>query len=346
MVKEWNMLRVVACLSVVLLHSTTQTIYAVGAPKIINYDLYRILLCYATPTFILLSIVILANKYQEGLPRHFWPSRLKWILAPYVAFGLIDSFVLKIKNPYYNLEIGIMQHIFQGKFVGWFILVIFQFYILYYIVNRFKLSMTYLLPISMVVMFSYLYFLKHIPQHLVPYSHYLRLPFIAWFGYFTVGYLVGKHYKKIAAILLKWRVLTVVAVLVSVIIIYLSYKSGYVVIHSRRLDLFFLVISSSALVIAWGQLVPNYKWITLLSNYSFGIYLMHWQIQTFIAPYTAQWFSHTSTRVVSLFTASLVLSLIIIKIISTLPFGSYIVGNVKRSKKIVIHEKKSLATGQ
>ena len=53
-----------------------------------------------------------------------------------------------------------------------------------------------------------------------------------------------------------------------------------------------------------------------------------------IAPYFAGFFDHTSTRVGALFVSSLLISMGIIKIISLLPFGSYIVGQVKKTKPI------------
>ena len=78
-VKEWNLLRVVACLSIVLLHCTTQIGKNVGYPDIENYHFYRMLLCYATPTFIVLSEIILANRYPSILPQNFWMKRIKYI---------------------------------------------------------------------------------------------------------------------------------------------------------------------------------------------------------------------------------------------------------------------------
>ncbi|MGE6257310.1 acyltransferase family protein [Heyndrickxia sporothermodurans] len=336
MIKEWNLLRTLACLSVVFLHSTTQTIRAVGSPDIILYDFFRMALCYATPTFVVLSEIILANKYPDRLPNKFWSKRLKWILSPFIIFAIIDAFISKDLNPNVMLFQKIINNIFTGTFVGYFVLVIFQFYILHYIVTKFNISMKFLIPISIFIMSLQLDILESDVAFIQENRIHFKIPFTAWFAYFTIAFYIGKNYKNISKILLKYKIHTLVAVFVSLGILYISYLSGNNTIGSHRFDLLPLVLSISAAVIAWGQVLPNFKIINYISNYSFGIYLIHWQIQRYLAPYTAEYFNHTSTRVISLFLLSVILAMAIIKIISLFPFGSYIVGNVKRkySKKV------------
>lgn len=84
MIKEWDYLRVVACLSILLLHTSSWVIMEVGVePEQTIYLFLRIALCYATPTFIVLSILILANRYREQIPTNFWSSRIHYILVPF-----------------------------------------------------------------------------------------------------------------------------------------------------------------------------------------------------------------------------------------------------------------------
>ncbi|WP_077214954.1 acyltransferase family protein [Bacillus dakarensis] len=334
MIKEWNLLRVVACLSIVLLHSTTQTAAVVGLPEIENYDLYRILLVYATPTFIVLSMVILSNRYPDRLPDNFWMSRFQFILFPYLAFGIIDGLVGKYFNPNLSLSHRIIDNIFTGSFVGWFIIVIFQFYALHYLVTRFKLSMTWMFPVSLAVMIWYLTLINGEYTLHPDYDHVLKLPFLAWFGYFTAAFIIGKHYKVIAEKLYKHRWVTLLYVGLSVYILYLSYMQGNTAIHSRRIDIIPLVLSISTAVLAWGQAIPKFKIITLLNNYAFGIYLVHWPVQRFLAPYTAAYFQQTSTRVLALFFVTLIITVMIIKLISMLPLGQFIVGKVKKNSAV------------
>lgn len=330
LIKEWNLLRFIACLSIVFLHSTTQSARVLGYPSEEIYQFFRILLCYATPAFIVLSVIILANRYPDKLPEKFWVNRIKWIYLPFLFFAILDAIVGKYFNP--NLLVGqkIIDNIITGKFVGWFIIVIFQFYFLHYLIIRYKLSLKWLFPISLIIMFGYSNYALENPIAMEGYSHLLKLPFLGWFGYFTVAFLIGKHYKKVSHFLFKYRWLTLVGFAVSILYLYASFKSGNLEVNSRRLDLFPVVISFSSVVIAWGQLLPRFAFVNLVSTYSFGIYLIHWQVLRFLAPYTANYFAHPFAHVLALFFITLLICLVIIKLITLIPYGDFIVGKVKK----------------
>src|SRR5690606_38990348 len=107
---------------------------------------------------------------------------------------VVDALVTHYLNNNVVIEEKITENILTGNFVGWFILVIFQFYVLHYLVTKLKLSMKWMLPLSLMLMFGYLLIIKEGLIKLDSYSHVLRLPFLAWFGYFTVAYLIGKYY--------------------------------------------------------------------------------------------------------------------------------------------------------
>jgi len=288
----------------------------------------------ATPAFIVLSIVILANRYPDRLPVNFWVKRINYILIPFLCFAVIDALVTVYLNNNAVLAEKVKENILTGNFVGWFILVIFQFYALHYLVTKLKLSMKWILPLSLIVMFGYLFVIKEGLIKLDGYSHVLRLPFVAWFGYFTVAFVIGKYYKSLSKILLKYRWLTLVFFVLSAALVYFSYESGIVTgTHSRRMDLFPLVISFCLAVFAWGQKVPSSKLINLVSNYSFGIYLLHWQFQRLLAPHIAGIFSSYFANILLLFVVSLAASILTIKLVSYLPFGSFMIGKVRKVKK-------------
>lgn len=167
------------------------------------------------------------------------------------------------------------------------------------------------------------------------YKSYLKLPFTAWFGYFTIAFLIGKNYTSIANFLKKYRWMTLIVLLYTLFFIYVSFESGNTRVDSRRIDIFPLSLAISMAVLAWGQVLPNFKLVNLISNYSLGIYLVHWQVQRIITPYIIDYLNGASPtlQIALLFTASVIISMIIIKLISLLPFGKYIIGNIKRKPK-------------
>lgn len=346
MVKEWNLLRTIACLSVVFLHSTTLIGREVGYPSMDSYHILRILLCFATPTFIVLSEIILSNKYKNNLPNNFFKRRVKLILGPFIIFAIVDALVVNYLSSNGIIVGKKIINNFLGSYEGYFILIIFQFYILHYLIIRFRISVKKILPISVVIMITHLYMLNNNISFINEYKSYFNLFFTAWFGYFTVAFLIGKYYEYISRFLKSYRWITLILVFFSTYLIFMSFNAGVAEIDSKRIDIFPLSISISLAILAWGQSIPNFKVVNLISNYSLGIYLIHWQVQRLIAPYTANLFNSTASNVIGLFIFSLISSMIIIKIISLLPFGKFMVGNTKRvyKKQIETNELKQKVT--
>ncbi|MFC2947697.1 acyltransferase family protein [Virgibacillus sediminis] len=330
MVKEWNLLRAIACLTIVFLHSTTHIKYILGSDIFQDISQYRVLLVYATPAFVVLSEIILANKYHNRIPDGFFRKRAKYIFGPFIVFAIIDVLVQAYKQGWdYDIGGNVLDNLL-GNFQGYFILIIFQFYVLHYLIVRFQWSVKKLLPISILVMMIHLSLLNSGISFFVEYHAELRLPFTAWFGYFTTAFLIGKHYDQVKEFLREYKWLTLVFVFFSAYLIVASYESGYIVLSSRRTDLLPFVISICLAVIAWGQLFPNLKIVNLISNYSLGIYLIHWQVQQLIYPYMTEIFPGITTAILGLFFLSFTITLVLIKLISLLPFGEYIVGKTKR----------------
>lgn len=329
-IKEWDLLRAIACLSILLLHSTTFYNLERGITEnSVTVHFIRILLCYATPTFILLSIIILSAKYKDGLPNSFWSKRLQFLFLPYLFWAFIDAAVTEfiyrnglIFKTFYN-------NVIQGGFVGWFVLVILQLYLLFWLMKKFNWHPIIVLPLCVL-----LYFLQHRIFDL-PYPFfqenavYEKLYGTAWLVYFVIAYMIGANYEKIQPLLKKYRIFTLVFTAISILYVWYGYKFGMVEIHSRRMDLIPFVIGMTSVILAYGQLIPSFKLIKIISKYSFMIYLMHWVVLKLTAKYFVAFFDNNYLVVFSMMTFTLVVVITISKCISYLPFGKWLVGKIR-----------------
>lgn len=332
MIKEWDMLRVVACLSILLLHVSSWIISTVGkAPEHEMYMFLRIALCFATPTFIVLSILILADRYREQVPAGFWSSRLQFVFVPFLVWAFVDA--LLVESIYRKGLLGekYIENLLFGGFTGWFVVVIMQLYAIFVLMKRYKWSPVWFLPMCVIVS------LIHHSVILLPYPFFednfsiMRLFFTGWLGYFVLAYLVGMYYSQIAILAKRYRIATIFLVLLSGVFLYIRMYLGDTEVHSRRLDLIPLVASIVLFVIAWGQSISYIAPIRILSKYAFMIYLIHWQVLRFSTAWFVEHFDNTLVRVLLLVLWTLFVCIILTKLISMLPFSKWIVGKIRRT---------------
>ncbi|MGE7941965.1 acyltransferase family protein [Lysinibacillus xylanilyticus] len=330
MVYEWNVLRAIACLSIVLLHATTNTEIINGYIENPYYQFFRLLLCFATPTFILLSIIILAKRYPVELPPNFLWRRFQFVYIPFVAASILYAVyaALHYDESFWN---ALYRHIVLGDFSGWFVMTIFQLYILFFIIKKYQLSSIWLTPIMLALGILYMTLAKLNVEFFIVNDNLVRLLFIGWLPYFAIAYLIGTHYRWVTSNISKYKFLTLVFVVLSASILAINYYLGATEITSRRLDMMLLIISITLCILAFGQIVPKLKIINLVSQYSFGIFLIHWLVQEFLVPYTAQ-IPTPSLQVIALFLSSVVVCMLIIKIISFLPYSAYLIGKAHIKK--------------
>ena len=331
MIKEWDMLRGVACLSILLLHVSTWIMMTVGVELEHEfYEFLRIALCYATPTFIVLSIIIMANRYPKQLPAGFWASRLQFILIPFLVWGFLNALFVEMVYRKGLLWDTFVNNVVYGEFVGWFVLVILQLYAIFALMKRFKWSPAWFLPLCIIISFV------HHAMIALPYPffeenrHTLRLLFTGWLGYFAIAYVIGMYYTQIAALAKRYKMATIVFVLLSSVFLYIRLQLGYTEVHSRRLDLVPLVISITLFVIAWGQSIPYISPIRLISKYAFVIYLMHWEVLRFSTAWFVAHFNSTLVRVPLLFLWTLLVCIVLAKCLSLIPGSQWVIGKLKK----------------
>lgn len=281
---EIDMIRAIACLSVVYNHVITNYQKFSGAVFIetMPFLVIRYLFLFATPIFILISITLLARSYPEGLPKGFLWSRFKYIFVPYALIGLFSSYIISLQSESTFRQIA-WNTVGLGDWHGFFILVIFQFYVLYYVLNRplRRINPWVAVAVSFFITFAHLYAVENTEAYrqfiFTEYPLWYRTHIFAWFSYFTAGFYIGVHYDALAEFANKWKVgLLAFAAFGFGWIFYNVNVVGYTVVSSDRYDMFFYTIAVFfLLVVVFQNLEGPRPLLEIVGSFSFFIYLSH-----------------------------------------------------------------------
>ena len=281
---EIDMIRAIACLSVVYNHVITNYQKFSGADFLDTtpFLIIRYMFLFATPIFILISITLLARSYPDKLPKNFLWTRFKYIFVPYALIGLFSAYLHSLKSESTFLEIA-WNIVGLGEWHGFFILVIFQFYVLYYFLNRplRKINPWVAVTAAFLVSFSHLYAIENVEAYrqfiFAEYPLWYRTHIFAWFSYFVAGFYIGVYYEQLAAFATKWKFgLAAFAALGFAWIFYNVKEVGYTVVSSDRYDMFFYTIAVFfLLVVVFQRLKRPQPLLEIVSSFSFFIYLSH-----------------------------------------------------------------------
>ncbi|PTE94109.1 acyltransferase family protein, partial [Staphylococcus equorum] len=163
---ELTYTRAIFCIIIVILHTMTGFIndHHISHFQKMSASFIQVVLLFATPCFIILSEVLLGMRYSNKVPKNFLAKRTKFILIPYLLFGLFVTFKLLLgessNNSFWNIFLNI---VIEGKFFGWFVLVIFQFYILHNLFYKLlsKAKPVFMLLISFIISFAHSYLMYY-----------------------------------------------------------------------------------------------------------------------------------------------------------------------------------------
>ncbi|MGE8017823.1 acyltransferase family protein [Peribacillus frigoritolerans] len=347
-VKEIFLIRSVACLAIVFLHSIDSSNHKFGETSIsIGMEMA---LLFGTPTFVFISEFILGRSYSENIPSGFLKKRIKNLLIPYVSMGIIYAFVEMDYNEIstYLVAIEIFKNLFLLHYTGYFVVIIFQFYILHVLFHKFlnRWNPKKILLISLIINVGYLAFFNYVPPFsFIPMSELIWdyaswKPFFAWLFYFTFGYYAGKNFEQFKFLITKNNKIWSVGVLLSLfIVITLQFLNLPETVNSKRADIVIYTAFIIPLIFYVGmkmKSIPNFFYF--ISNYSFSIYLLH---KIFIIYFERiSFFDNRSLYITFVFFVSLVLSIFVSFILNKFNFGKYIVGNVTSYQNKVSNRKR------
>ncbi|WP_223155168.1 acyltransferase family protein [Alkalibacillus aidingensis] len=285
-INEAFWLRAIACLAVVATHSVDTTLlnYQHSASQVEEYGLIfvRFMGYFGTPTFIFISILLLANAYPKGVPTDFLAKRVKYILLPFVFMAFV--FAIVENNSINSFINGLIYNIFLGGYTGYFIIIIFQFYILYMWLYKhlMKWSPKVVLSVSFIINISYLAFFNFTEPINIPLGEYIWmrgywLPFLGWIFYFALGFYCGRYFDQLKLKLRKFPVLICSLPVFSLLLVVVMVRGDMITaVSSKRIDIILYTVSVIFLIVllaSYTRKVPGF--ILTISKHSFHIYLVH-----------------------------------------------------------------------
>ncbi|GGO06568.1 acyltransferase family protein [Saccharibacillus kuerlensis] len=344
-IQEVSTVRVIACLSIVLLHAIHFTVgfgMEEGSTSV-DYVLLTIagILSFGTPAFVFISELLLAHSYPNVLPKDFYKKRLLLILLPFACMAVLYA----ILSHYDNL--ARLPHVlvlnFIGGYHGWFVLVIFQFYILHRLFTKFlsRVPAKVILPVSLAINVAYLAIFNFIEppsdRFLIPFiwDRGYWVPFFGWFFYFCLAYCWGRDYKGFLAKIKKFQVWIILFVLASLALLTYMNSLNFTLLHfnSKRADMIPLSISLILLLfLAASKWKIRSRLLSLIDRCSFGIYLIHYFYLIVYRVFIDSAADIGYWKIPLLFITALISSIATVLLVNKLPFGKYILGRTGSSQ--------------
>ena len=126
-------LRAFICILIIVTHLLTQMMNDIDDTEINQLKLlYYVqnIVIFGTPSFIILSQLLTTLNYEKITFKYLW-SRFKYIFIPYLTIGLFYCYTesLKLNSPFLH---QFYENIVLGYWYGYFIIVILQYFILFY----------------------------------------------------------------------------------------------------------------------------------------------------------------------------------------------------------------------
>ncbi|MCJ0933848.1 acyltransferase family protein [Mammaliicoccus sciuri] len=297
---------------------------------------FQILILFGTPCFIILSESLISMVYKDKLPKNFLVKRFKYIMIPYFSIG---TFYVYSKYKLGSNEESFWQlfkeNLLIGDWDGWFVMAIFQFYILHLIFHKVlsKANPIIMIVISFVISLTHSYLMYDNDTYsnwwndFYPLFH--RTNILYWLFYFVFGYYLGKYYNEVLSFMekkLKWLVVSLIILALS--IIYSIYQNDVTFVQSNRYDiiLYSSLVFIFVLVISKKLSKFNISFLFFIGEISFFIYLTHKIMLYYMAKYTFHFINQFFMYNIATYIFALSLSVGLAVVLSFLPLSRFIIG--------------------
>ena len=274
-----DLLKVLACVGVVLLHTTMGGFKETGSWNLLTYLYY--LGTYSIPLFFMVNGYLLLGKRE--ITYSYILQKVKWILITVWSWTFI---VWLFKRDFTeNLIKKIVGSLIQKGyfFQFWFFGAVILIYICLPILKKFLNSKrSYLYILSVLLVIGLIFELANIVLQM-PIQTYVIQTFRLWtwfFYYVLGGYIAQFTMKELKSRFKNWmKIVSILLFLISPLILFFIAKTAYHNLFAEYFyDTLFVKVSTLGIFLTILTLTLNEKrneWIVSLSNQTMGVFITH-----------------------------------------------------------------------
>ena len=321
-----DLLKVLACVGVVLLHTTMGGFKDTGSWNLLTYLYY--LGTYSIPLFFMVNGYLLLGKRE--ITSHYILQKVKWILITVSSWNIIVWLFKRdfTVNPIKKIVVSLIQkgYFFQLWFFGALILIYLCLPILSKFLNskrRYLYILALLIVIGFIVELANIFFQRPLQTHVMQ-----TFRLWTWFFYYILGgYIAQFNVDNLKYRFKNWmKIVSMLLVLISPIILFFLAKNTYHNLFAEYFyDILFVKFTSIGIFLMVLTLSLNEngsKWIVSLSNQTMGVFVIHTYVMKIWEKLIA--FSFTGAYLwFAIFTLSI--SFIVIGILMRIPYLNRIV---------------------
>ena len=321
-----DLIKVLACIGVVLLHTTMIGFKDTGSWNLLAYLYY--LGTYSVPLFFMVNGYLLLGK--RNITYSYILEKVKWILITVSSWNTIVWLLKRdfAVNPVKKIIGSMVQkgYFFQFWFFGALILI----YLCLPILKKFLNSKrSYLYILSLLISIGLIFELTNIIIQ-TPLQSYVIQTFRlwTWFFYYILGGLIAQFDKEfIKNGFKRWmKIVAVLLLLITPVILFFLAKTIYHNLFAEYFyDILFVKIVSLGVfltILTLSLKESKYKWIVSLSNQTMGVFIVHTYVMKVLEKLLG--FSYTGAYLLfPIFT--LCISIIVVSLLMKIPYFNRIV---------------------